>query len=85
MTVFEYLLVCASIPVAFVLGYSIAMVTVNCRAEDNVRVSYVCDERYCSEGCTNPDCHHTEDIRHAKNFKCVEDGKWMEKESKTNV
>lgn len=85
MTAFEYFLVCASVPVVFVLGYVIAMETVNCRAENNIRVSYLCDGRYCSDGCTNTDCHHTEDIHHAKNFKCVEDGKWMETESETNV
>lgn len=43
------------------------------------RVAYVCDQRYCPDGCHNPDCHHTEDITHAKNFTKLEAGKWMEK------
>lgn len=144
MTAFEYLVVCASIPVTLVLGYIVgksdflgmAVAALNnhsddmmfkrtrdkiadevalkmtymcgcrnciekvrsiilddlvspdnqcevcpiqdCWVKDNVRVSYLCDGRYCSDGCTNTDCHHTEDIRHAKNFKCVEVGKWIE-------
>lgn len=52
----------------------------DCQVKNRLRVSYLCDRRYCSEGCNNPDCHHTEDIHHAKNFVCVEVGKWMEKE-----
>lgn len=52
----------------------------DCQVKNRVRVAYVCDRRYCSEGCNNTDCHHTEDIHHAKNFECVGDGKWMEKE-----
>lgn len=43
-------------------------------------VAYICDRRYCPEGCKNPDCHHTVDISHAKNFEQVDTNKWIEKE-----
>lgn len=43
-------------------------------------VAYICDRRYCPKGCLNPDCRHTKDITHAKNFKKVDENKWMEKE-----
>lgn len=42
-------------------------------------IAYVCDQKEC-ESCDNPDCHHTLDIKHAKNFEEVEPGKYMEKE-----
>lgn len=32
-------------------------------------VAYICDRTQCDGGCPNPDCHHTEDVRHAKNFE----------------
>ena len=31
---------------------------------------YLCDRKACVQ-CDNPDCHHTDDIRHAKNFELV--------------
>lgn len=34
-------------------------------------IYYLCDRRAC-EKC-NPDCTHTSDIRHAKNFRVVGD------------
>ena len=34
-----------------------------------VDIFYVCDGFACGPGgCPNPECHHTNDIRHAKNF-----------------
>ena len=41
-------------------------------------VAYICDQRYCSDGCKNPDCRHTCDINHAKNFVRIGPGKWTE-------
>jgi hypothetical protein len=38
--------------------------------EDPIQVAYVCDCRACKD-CDNPDCHHTFDIRHARNFELV--------------
>lgn len=35
----------------------------------NSEVLYLCDGKYCKNGCLNADCKHTADIRHAKNFK----------------
>ena len=43
------------------------------------RVMYLCDGKTCSK-CDNSECHHTYDISHAKNFKYVGDGKYIEKE-----
>lgn len=34
---------------------------------DRVRVMYLCDRKMCNTPC-NPECRHTLDIRHAKNF-----------------
>lgn len=31
---------------------------------------YLCDRKKCVQ-CDNPDCHHTDDVRHAKNFEPV--------------
>jgi len=43
-----------------------------CKTQKNTSTSgkgilYICDRRAC-EHC-NPDCHHTSDIKHAKNFE----------------
>jgi hypothetical protein len=46
-----------------------------------VQVAYVCDGRACADGCNNPECRHTCDISHAKNFEYVGDGKYMEKKA----
>lgn len=46
-----------------------------------MRVAYICDGEACVE-CNNPECHHTEDIRHAKNFECIGENLYMEKEKK---
>lgn len=43
-------------------------------------VAYVCDQKYCPDGCDNPECRHTCDIQHAKNFMEIEPGKWIERE-----
>lgn len=34
-------------------------------------VLYLCDREKC-EDCSYPVCKHTTDIKHAKNFKCIE-------------
>lgn len=34
----------------------------------NAGVLYLCDGKYCKQGCLNADCKHTNDILHAKNF-----------------
>lgn len=47
-------------------------------AESEVKVAYLCDKKSCAR-CDNPDCHHTLDIEHAKNFERVEDGRYMER------
>lgn len=47
-------------------------------SEPEVKVAYLCDKKSCAK-CDNPDCHHTLDIEHAKNFERVEDGRYMEK------
>lgn len=36
------------------------------------KVAYECDRRNC-ERCDNPDCNHTVNVRHAKNFQLVGD------------
>ena len=43
------------------------------------RVAYICDRKFC-EKCDNPDCHHVFDIRHARNFECIADNEYFEKE-----
>lgn len=50
------------------------------KMEEAMRVAYICDGRECEGGCNEPECHHTCNIEHAKNFKRVTDGKWMEVE-----
>lgn len=35
-------------------------------------VFYICDRKAC-DPCNNPDCKHTLDIKHAKNFKSNEE------------
>lgn len=41
-------------------------------------VAYVCDETACEKGCPRTECYHTLDIDHAKNFKKLINGKYME-------
>lgn len=48
------------------------------KPEPEYSVAYLCDGRQC-EKCTYPICSRTTDIRHAKNFKCLHDNKWIEK------
>ena len=46
---------------------------------DIPQVAYICD----GKACTSWDgecCHHTVDIRHARNFECVSENKYVEKE-----
>lgn len=38
------------------------------RDRDRPNVKYLCDHRAC-ERCSNSECDHTSDIRHAKNFE----------------
>ena len=40
------------------------------------KVLYECDRRACHDKC-NPECYHTTDIAHAKNFE-YENGIWVE-------
>lgn len=47
--------------------------------EPPVRVGYICDRKFCEE-CDNPECHHTLDINHAKNFELIADNEYWEKE-----
>lgn len=38
---------------------------------------YICDRKACGKECPNPECSHTVDIEHAKNFEGNEDtGYW---------
>lgn len=34
-----------------------------------IEIAFLCDQRACEERCSYPDCKHTTDIRHAKNFR----------------
>ena len=43
------------------------------------RVAYICDGKACTS-CDGEGCHHTVDIQHARNFECVGENKYMEKE-----
>ena len=45
--------------------------------ENQPKILYLCDEQQCSN-CSQTPCHHTMDINHAKNFKKIADGKYME-------
>lgn len=47
---------------------------------EDSKVAYICDGRECVDGCRESECRHTYNIEHAKNFKSVGDGKWMEVE-----
>ena len=47
-----------------------------------LRVAYICDRKFC-EDCNNPECNHCFDIRHAKNFECIADNEYWEKEEMT--
>lgn len=43
-----------------------------CDQCDKVRVPdvlYLCDSKFCEGGCSNDFCKHTQDVRHAANFK----------------
>lgn len=44
-----------------------------------LRVAYICDHKSCDK-CNNPECNHTFDIRHARNFEFVADNEYIEKE-----
>lgn len=50
-----------------------------CNGPDHTRVVYICDGKACPE-CVNPDCHHTFDITHARNFECIAENEYWEKE-----
>lgn len=47
---------------------------------DTPQVAYICDGKACTS-CDGPDCHHTVDIRHARNFECATENKYVEKET----
>lgn len=49
---------------------------------DKIEVAYLCDQKACEAGCNCSICHHTLDIRHAKNFWKMDEGKYMEREIK---
>lgn len=45
--------------------------------ENTVQVVYACDHKACPI-CANPDCRHTYNVRHARNFKHVYKNMYME-------
>lgn len=47
-----------------------------------LKVMYLCDRQACAGGCINgkAGCRHTCDITHAKNFKKLNDIRYVEKE-----
>lgn len=47
---------------------------------DKIEVAYLCDQKACEKGPNCSICHHTLDIRHAKNFWKMDEGKYMERE-----
>ena len=51
----------------------------------NPGIVYVCDRKQCGESCPNPDCYHTHDIHHARNFEDVGFGQYMERHLKEEV
>ena len=54
-----------------------------CEYKNQDRIWYLCDRQACKNGC-NPDCEHTSDIRHAKNFKdLINNGTYWEVEHET--
>ena len=47
---------------------------------NNIKIAYLCDRKACDE-CSimlNPACDHTTDIRHAVNFKKLDDKHYIE-------
>lgn len=46
-----------------------------------IEVAYLCDQKACEAGSDCSICHHTLDIRHAKNFRKMDKGKYMEIET----
>ena len=54
-----------------------------CDYKKQDQIWYLCDRQACKNGC-NPDCEHTSDIRHAKNFKdLINNGTYWEVEHET--
>lgn len=41
------------------------------RLDNGNYIFFLCDRKACGEKCPNPDCTHTNDISHAKNFDFV--------------
>lgn len=35
---------------------------------------YLCDGKACGDFCPNPNCYHTTDVTHAKNFRAANCG-----------
>lgn len=48
------------------------------RPEPEIKITYVCDREACTV-CSNPDCTHTTNIKHAVNFTEVKPGLFVEK------
>lgn len=49
-----------------------------------VDVAYLCDQHACGIDADCLECHHTTNVEHAKNFKKLGNGKYMEKEDLVN-
>lgn len=45
--------------------------------EEDIKIAYLCDEKKCINCEVNGHCHHTLDIKHAKNFK-LDNGVYFE-------
>lgn len=67
---------------AFVWNLMCCIWEVDYREKDEhpTQVAYVCDNEACGAACST-ECHHTTDVRHARNFECVGENQYMEKES----
>mgnify|MGYP003595022048 CR=1 FL=1 len=50
--------------------------------EHTKEVVFLCDNTACLKPCSKSECKHTFDVSHAKNFKEVAPGKYMEMEEK---
>jgi hypothetical protein len=48
-------------------------------SKNPAQIAYICDEQACADGCINSYCHHTCDIRHARNFEYLGEGRYFEK------
>ena len=46
-----------------------------------IEIAYLCDQKACKVGADCSICHHTLDIRHAKNFWKIDEEKYVERET----